>query len=69
MSLLLDSLNKKIDDHVSVVRPKIGISANSKEGMSCIADPYFQSVVMAGGAPVLIPVMTDRKSTRLNSSH
>ena len=62
MSLLTDTLYKKIDDNtsdLSYMRPKIGVSANCKDGMSCIADPYFQSVVMAGGAPVLIPVMTD----------
>ena len=58
----LQTLYKKIDDNtsdLSYFRPRIGISANSKDGVSCIADPYFQSVVMAGGAPVLIPVMTD----------
>ena len=27
--------------------------------MSCLAEPYFQSVVMAGGAPVILPVTTD----------
>ena len=62
MSLLTDSLYKKIDDNtsdLSYIRPKIGISANRKEGVSCIADPYYQSVVMAGGAPVLIPVITE----------
>ena len=58
----LQTLYKKIDDSASdlfSIRPKIGISANRKDGMSCIADPYYQSVVMAGGAPVLIPVITD----------
>ena len=58
----LSELYKKIDDStsdLSYTRPKIGISANRKDGVSCIADPYYQSVVMAGGAPVLIPVMTD----------
>ena len=62
MLSLLDILYKKIDDctsDLSYICPKIGISANRKDGVSCIADPYFQSVVMAGGAPVLIPVMTD----------
>ncbi|MDR1556680.1 MAG: gamma-glutamyl-gamma-aminobutyrate hydrolase family protein [Tannerellaceae bacterium] len=39
--------------------PRIGISANRKEGTSCIAETYVQSVVGAGGAPVLIPVITD----------
>ncbi|MDR1160845.1 MAG: gamma-glutamyl-gamma-aminobutyrate hydrolase family protein [Tannerellaceae bacterium] len=39
--------------------PRIGISANRKDGLSCIADTYVQSVWEAGGAPVLIPVITD----------
>ena len=58
----LSDLYKKIDDStsdLSYIRPKIGLSANRKDGVSCIADAYYQSVVMAGGAPVLIPVMTD----------
>ncbi|MDR1524579.1 MAG: gamma-glutamyl-gamma-aminobutyrate hydrolase family protein [Tannerella sp.] len=62
MSSLLNFLYHKVDDHTSDTsyrRPKIGISANRKEGMSCIAEPYFQSVIMAGGAPVLLPVTTD----------
>ena len=62
MSSFLQSLYKKIDEPISdeyEARPVIGISANRKEGLSCIADPYFQSVMLAGGAPVLIPVVTD----------
>lgn len=62
MLSLPEQLYKKIDDQLSdgsYKRPKIGISANRKEGVSCIADPYFQAVVMAGGAPVLLPVTTD----------
>ena len=62
MSSLLDNLYKKIDDNTSDLsyrRPRIGISSNRKEGMSCVLEPYFQSVVMAGGAPVLVPVITD----------
>ena len=61
MSSLLDTLYKKIEEQTSDcdARPVIGISANRKEGMSCIADPYFQSVVQAGGIPVLIPVVAD----------
>ena len=63
MSVLLDTLYKNIESSASTLpshrKPKIGISANRKEGTSCIAEPYFQSVVMAGGAPVLIPVITD----------
>jgi microsomal dipeptidase-like Zn-dependent dipeptidase/gamma-glutamyl-gamma-aminobutyrate hydrolase PuuD len=62
MSSLLNLLYQKIDDSTpdtSYRRPKIGISANRKEGTSRIAEAYFQSVVMAGGAPVLLPVTTD----------
>lgn len=39
--------------------PRIGISANRKEGLSCIAETYVRSVLLAGGAPVVIPVVTD----------
>jgi gamma-glutamyl-gamma-aminobutyrate hydrolase PuuD len=35
------------------------LSANRKDGLSCIAETYVQAIVDAGGAPVLIPVMTD----------
>lgn len=70
---LLDTLNRQVDDVAALIcsesvsgvfpshpaKPVIGISANRKEGISCIADPYFQSVVMAGGAPVIVPVTTD----------
>jgi gamma-glutamyl-gamma-aminobutyrate hydrolase PuuD len=62
MSLSLDALYKKIDEQpidLPDTRPVIGISVNRKEGMSCIADPYYQSVLMAGGVPVLLPATTD----------
>ena len=65
MPTLTEILYKKIDDNTSdssYIRPKIGISANRKDGTSCIAEPYFQSVIMAGGAPVLVPVTTDISS-------
>lgn len=42
--------------------PRIGISSNRKDGLSCIADTYVQSVLKAGGAPVLIPVITDMEA-------
>lgn len=42
--------------------PRIGISANRKDGLSCIAETYVLSVLQAGGAPVLIPVITDIKA-------
>ena len=59
---MLNALYKKIDEQTSDFpddRPIIGISANRKDGLSCIAEPYFLSVVQAGGAPLLIPVITD----------
>lgn len=62
MSLSLELLHKKADNSTSGAfcnRPVIGVSANHKDGTSCIAAPYYQSVVMAGGAPVLLPVTTD----------
>jgi microsomal dipeptidase-like Zn-dependent dipeptidase/gamma-glutamyl-gamma-aminobutyrate hydrolase PuuD len=61
MSSLLNLLYRRVDEGTSVSyrKPVIGISANRKEGTSRIADAYFQSVVMAGGAPVLLPVTTD----------
>ena len=58
----LQALHRKIDDSacgISRTLPKIGISANRKDGVSCIAEPYFQSVILAGGAPVIIPVTDD----------
>ena len=39
--------------------PCIGISANLKDGLSCIAQTYVQAITQAGGVPVLIPVTTD----------
>ncbi|GHU54422.1 hypothetical protein FACS189411_01050 [Bacteroidia bacterium] len=42
--------------------PRIGISANRKDGLSCINEPYIQSVLLAGGSPVLIPVINDIKA-------
>jgi microsomal dipeptidase-like Zn-dependent dipeptidase/gamma-glutamyl-gamma-aminobutyrate hydrolase PuuD len=65
MQFSIERLYKTIDDITSDGlnnRPLIGISSNKKDGTSCIADSYFQSVVLAGGAPVLVPVTTDIKS-------
>jgi microsomal dipeptidase-like Zn-dependent dipeptidase/gamma-glutamyl-gamma-aminobutyrate hydrolase PuuD len=39
--------------------PLIGLSANRKDGLSCIAETYVRAVIQAGGAPVLIPVLSD----------
>ncbi|MDR1780059.1 MAG: membrane dipeptidase [Tannerella sp.] len=60
MTELLENINQKADQFAKKAdRPVIGISANRKDGLSCIAEPYFQSVVLAGGAPVIVPVTTD----------
>ncbi len=39
----------------------IGLSVNHKEGLSCIADGYVNSIAKAGGTPVLIPILTDEQ--------
>lgn len=59
----LEALYREVDQFIPqrdrLQPPCIGISANRKDGLSCIADTYVQSVVKAGGVPVLIPVITD----------
>ena len=59
----LETLLKEADQYIPAKEgkapPRIGISANRKEGLSCIAETYVQSVLAAGGSPVIIPVMTD----------
>lgn len=61
----VEALYREVDNLIqvkeSVQPPRIGISANRKDGLSCIAETYVQSVLAAGGAPVLIPVITDIK--------
>ncbi|MCD7976694.1 MAG: gamma-glutamyl-gamma-aminobutyrate hydrolase family protein [Tannerellaceae bacterium] len=62
----LESLFREVDHYIPATEaerpPRIGISANRKDGLSCIAQTYVQSVLKAGGAPVIIPVITDIKS-------
>jgi microsomal dipeptidase-like Zn-dependent dipeptidase/gamma-glutamyl-gamma-aminobutyrate hydrolase PuuD len=41
-------------------KPIIGISANYKENNSMLAEKYYQSVILAGGAPVIVPATTDK---------
>lgn len=59
----LEALCREVDHYTpkkeKLQPPRIGISSNRKDGLSCIADTYVQSVLQAGGAPVLIPVITD----------
>ena len=62
----LEALYKEVDNYIpakeSLQPPRIGISANRRDGLSCIAETYVQAVLDAGGAPVLIPVITDLKA-------
>lgn len=61
--LTINELHRAVEAGLSPrgenVRPLIGVSANQKEGLSCINNTYIQSVADAGGAPVLIPVTTN----------
>lgn len=41
-------------------RPLIGITANFADGEARLAEPYYRSVVEAGGTPVLIPPVNDK---------
>jgi microsomal dipeptidase-like Zn-dependent dipeptidase/gamma-glutamyl-gamma-aminobutyrate hydrolase PuuD len=61
MSKPIDELNRKVDSFNKTLRnrPLIGVTANRKEGLLCIAEPYYQSVLMAGGVPVVLPVTND----------
>lgn len=59
----IDELFKSVDSFLlKEESPRIGVSANYREGQSCVAEPYVQAVVQAGGAPVIIPVMHDLQS-------
>lgn len=64
MSLTLKELFAQVDrasavDTATSTRPRIGISVNRRDGKEMLADPYFQSVILAGGAPVLVPATTE----------
>lgn len=56
----LTALYQAIDNRQSASNhPLIGISANYREGDSCIENSYALSILEAGGVPILIPVCTD----------
>ena len=63
MYLDLKQLQEEVDQYTSPGPnerpPRIGISANRKDGLSCVAETYVQAVLDAGGAPVIIPVITE----------
>lgn len=62
----VEELYREVDNFIPAREPsqppRIGISANRKDGLSCIAETYVDAVLKAGGAPVLIPVITDIKA-------
>lgn len=62
----LEALYEEVDTYIPAKEshqpPRIGISANRRDGLSCIAETYIQAVLDAGGAPVLIPAITDIKA-------
>ena len=59
----LDSLFRIIDEEICCSedskKPLIGITTYTKEGASCVANLYVNSVIQAGGSPVLIPLCDD----------
>ena len=56
----LEELFKQADSFQLKKEPVlIGISANHKEGLNCLADTYIRSIIKAGGAPVIIPCTSD----------
>ena len=59
----LDSLFRIIDEEICCSedskKPLIGITTYTKEGASCVANLYVNSVIKAGGSPVLIPLCDD----------
>lgn len=62
----LSKLNKNIDSEVCYVIndqfPRIGISASrGTYGGSIVSGAYIESVLQAGGAPIIVPAMTDAK--------
>lgn len=62
----LEALYQEVDTYIPAKEshqpPRIGISANRRDGLSCIAETYIQAVLDAVGAPVLIPAITDIKA-------
>lgn len=45
-------------------KPLIGLSANYRNGGSVISGTYIQAIMKAGGAPVIIPALTDGATLR-----
>lgn len=43
-------------------RPVIGITANFRDGNAALAEAYYRSITVAGGAPLIIPPYPDREA-------
>jgi microsomal dipeptidase-like Zn-dependent dipeptidase/gamma-glutamyl-gamma-aminobutyrate hydrolase PuuD len=57
MHSAISELNNTIDNFDGQQqRPLIAISANRKDGLSSVAEPYYKSVILAGGTPLIVPV-------------
>ncbi|MDR1344301.1 MAG: gamma-glutamyl-gamma-aminobutyrate hydrolase family protein, partial [Tannerellaceae bacterium] len=70
----LDALHRDVDNFMPPEdnrcdMPRIGISSNHKDETSRIADTYITSVLQAGGAPVLIPVVNDIQALSVIVDH
>ena len=55
----LDGAPQAFEGGESPSRPVIGLTANYNTSGSCIARAYTESVIRAGGLPLLIPLTTD----------
>lgn len=53
----------------SAYSPLIGLSVSSSKGSSMVRETYIQSVIKAGGTPILIPTTTDGKVLRNITTH
>ena len=64
----IEELNKEVDQLAEIRQvsqpPCIGISMNRRDDQSCLAEPYIESVLRAGGVPLLIPVITNMTALR-----
>ena len=58
---LTDSLDVNLRAEYS---PLIGVSASNNKGVNTIRDTYIESIIKAGGTPVIIPTITDGKVLR-----
>lgn len=61
----LHELTDSCDVNLQVARPPlIGLSTSHQTGGSRLSGPYIQAILKAGGAPVLIPAITDGATLR-----